>query len=220
MTGREVLLFLCEKKKGGREISYCSRSARKVWRRAPVLVRSSITKRSGAERSGVAPTKTAASRAAHRDAACAPRGGDARALSLQLRGVVRARPDYRETQRATSVRLIGGTSIKSRKPLIGVDVHARCRVESVRHVSSSREEEEATSCFSRRARGDPDPESAVCLECVYAFSFLSYFISRFFFSSSQGAARSKAHDLERGGMYGETRVNNDDSQQEDGSGPY
>lgn len=87
----------------------------------------------------MAPTKTAASRAAHRDATCAPRGGDARALSLQLRGVVRARPDYRETQRATSVWPIGGTSIKSRKPLIGVDVHARCRVESVRHVSSSRE---------------------------------------------------------------------------------
>jgi len=52
-------------------------------------------------------------------------------------GVVRARPDYRETQRATSVRSIGGTSIKSRKPLIGVDVHAH-QVESVRHVSSSR----------------------------------------------------------------------------------
>lgn len=96
-------------------------------------------------------------------------------------GVVRARPDYRETQRATSVRPIGGTSIKSRKPLIGVDVHARCRVESVRHVSSSRERRRPTSCFSRRARGDPDPASAVCLECVYAFSSLSYFIFSFFF---------------------------------------
>lgn len=126
-------------------------------------------------------------------------------------GVVRARPDYRETQRATSVRPIGGTSIKSRKPLIGVDVHARCRVESVRHVSSSRERRRLPLVFSWRARGDPDPESAVCLECVCVcvfFSFLFY-LPVFFFG--QGAARSKAHDLERGGMYGETRVNNDDS---------
>lgn len=100
-------------------------------------------------------------------------------------GVVRARPDYRETQRATSVRgPIGGTSIKSRKPLIGVDVHARCRVESVRDAYLPRGRGGGYLLFfEARTRGDPDPESAVCLECVCApFSFLTYFISRFLFS--------------------------------------
>lgn len=125
-----------------------------------------------------------ASWAAHRDATCAPRGGDARALSLQLRRVVRARPDYRETQCATSVRPIGGTSIKSRKPLIGVDVHARCLVESVRHVSSSRERRRLHPLlfFEARTRRPRSGERRLPRVRLYVFSFLSHFISRLFFT--------------------------------------
>lgn len=44
--------------------------------------------------------------------------------------------DYRETRRVTG-EASRRTSIKSRKPLIAVDVHARFRPWSVRHVSSS-----------------------------------------------------------------------------------
>lgn len=135
-----------------------------------------------------------------------------RALSLQLRGVVRARPDYRETHRATSERRSGGTSIKSRKPLIGVDVHARFRVESVRHVSSSegrkgeggreRERGRVSSCFSRRARGDPDPRVRRCLECVR-----EWFFSIFFSARCHGI--ESVYDLKRGGIHGEMCVNNE-----------
>jgi len=64
--------------------------------------------------------------------------------------------------------------------------------------------------FETRTRRPRSGERRLPRVCVCArFSFLSYFISRIFFL--YGAARSKAHDLERGGMYGETRVNNDDS---------
>lgn len=170
--------------------------------RAPVLVRSDYeTKRSEAS----APTKTAASRAVHIAIQRARREETPVHYPCNYGGVVRARPDYRETQRATSVRPIGGTSIKSRKPLIGVDVHARCRVESVRHVSSSRWRSRATSCFSRRARGDPDPAAPFASSAFVRFLFflISSLVCFFFL---QGAARSKAHDLERGGMHAAKRV--------------
>lgn len=96
------------------------------------------------------------------------------------RGIVRARPDYRETQRATVY--ADRTSIKSRKPLIGLDVHARCRVESVRHVSSSRERRRLSPVFRGaheetqfRERRLPRVRLCVFFPFLFYLSFLPFF---------------------------------------------
>lgn len=127
----------------------------------------------------MAPTKTAASRSAHRDATCAPRGGDARALSLQLleESYVPGRITVKHTAR-NSVRR-SDVNQKSK----AINWRGRARTLSGRKRETRiflAGEEEATSCFFEVRTRRPSSKSAVCLECVCAFSFLSYFISLFF----------------------------------------
>jgi len=166
-----------------------------VARRGPVLVRSDYeTKRSEAKRRGVAPTKTTA----HRDVTCAPRGGDARALSLQLRRS-RTCPSRLPWNTACNKCTADRWDVNQKSKAINWRGRARTlsgRKRETRIFLAG--EEEATSCFSRRARGDPDPESAVCLECVctrFLFFLVLFLVCFFVFFFFCEAPRDRKHTI-------------------------
>jgi hypothetical protein len=105
ITTGERFLFTRKEEKG--EVIPRWGSARKVWRRASALPRLRNEDEGG---TGERRRNRRASRAS-RDASCARREEETPGeLSLQLREVVRARPDYRETQRTTSERRSGRQS--------------------------------------------------------------------------------------------------------------